>query len=93
MSRTYAKLGDYNAICEVCGFKFKASQLKDRWDGLKVCKEDWEPRHPQDMIKGPIGTESTVPWTSPEPTDVEVDVTFTGGTSTALPGGNNSGAL
>lgn len=44
-------LGDSNCICDVCGFKYKRSQLKKRWDGAIVCSEDWEPRHPQDLIK------------------------------------------
>lgn len=93
MSKTYAKKGDWNGSCDVCGFKLKASQLKKRWDGLMVCKEDWEPRHPMDFYRAPIGTESKVPWTRPEPVDSEVDVTFTGSTTTDLPGGNNNGNL
>jgi hypothetical protein len=44
-------LGDSNAICDCCGFKFKQSQLRKRWDGAFVCSKDWEPRHPQDNIK------------------------------------------
>jgi hypothetical protein len=44
-------LGDSNAICDVCGFKHKASQLRKRWDGAMVCRADFELRHPQDMIK------------------------------------------
>lgn len=44
--------GSWNAICDVCGFKYKAVDLKKRWDGLYVCKEDWEPRHPSDFFKG-----------------------------------------
>lgn len=44
-------LGDTNAICDVCGFKFKGSQLKKRWDGAMVCSDDFERRHPQDFIK------------------------------------------
>lgn len=44
--------GDWNAICDSCGRKFKASQLKLRWDGFRVCKDDWEPRHPQDFVRG-----------------------------------------
>jgi hypothetical protein len=93
MSKTYAIKGDWNGVCEVCGFKFKASQLKKRWDNLMVCKEDFETRHPSDLYRAPIGKESVVPWTSPEPTDETVSVTFTGGTSTALPGGTNDGTL
>ena len=44
-------LGDSNGICDTCGFKYKQSQLKERWDGAMVCNADWEPRHPQDRIK------------------------------------------
>jgi hypothetical protein len=46
------KLGEHNAYCDVCGFKFKASDLRDRWDGYKVCELDWETRHPQDFVRG-----------------------------------------
>lgn len=44
-------LGDSNSLCDCCGFKFKHSQLRKRWDGAMVCSKDWEPRHPQDSIK------------------------------------------
>lgn len=44
-------LGDSNAICDCCGFKFKQSQLRKRWDGAMVCAADYETRHPQDFVK------------------------------------------
>lgn len=44
-------LGDANAICDCCGWKFKQSQLRKRWDGAMVCSADYETRHPQDSIK------------------------------------------
>lgn len=44
-------LGDSNSICDVCGWKFKHSQLRKRWDGAMVCSADWEPQHPQDKIR------------------------------------------
>lgn len=44
-------LGDSNAICDCCGFKFKASMLRKRWDGAMVCRDDFELRHPQDSLK------------------------------------------
>lgn len=53
MRNTTWKHGDWNAICDVCGVKFKMSQLKKRWDGLLVCQEDWEMRHPMDFIRLP----------------------------------------
>ena len=48
----FRKVGDYNGLCDVCGFKYKFSQLRLRWDGLYTCKEDWNPRQPQDFVKG-----------------------------------------
>jgi len=76
MKKDLAIKGDWNAFCDVCNFKLKASKLRKRWDGLMVCKEDWEPRHAQDLIKGPVGPESRVPWTRPEKPDRFDDTTF-----------------
>lgn len=45
--QNWLKLGDYNAICDSCGRKYKASSMLKRWDGLFVCKEDFEIKHPQ----------------------------------------------
>jgi len=57
--------GTFAAICDVCGKRFPSDKLRDRWDGLKVCKNDWETRHPQDFIR--IREEVVVPpWTRPE---------------------------
>lgn len=44
-------LGDSKSCCDVCGFDYKQSQLRKRWDGAMVCEPDWEPRHPQDSLK------------------------------------------
>ena len=77
--RNYYKPGDWNAICQVCGFKFKASELKQRWDNLRVCSHDYEMRHPMDFLRltpEKIG----VPWVSKEPA----------GTYVPLPGSGNS---
>lgn len=63
--RPYYKKGDWNGICDVCGRKVKASTLRQRWDGLLVCKEDWEPRHPQDFVRG-ISENVNPPYTRPE---------------------------
>lgn len=54
--------GDWNAICDVCGFKFKALDLKRRWDGYYVCEEDWERRHPADFFRAPKDDQS-ISWT------------------------------
>lgn len=71
MKYTYWKSGLYNTICDVCGFKYKSSELKQRWDGLMVCPEDWEQRHPQELIR-PIQDQNRLPWTRPEGTDVYI---------------------
>ena len=44
--------GNHWGICDRCGFAYRASELKKTWDGLFVCEEDWEPRHPQDFVRG-----------------------------------------
>lgn len=60
--------GDWLAICDVCGFRFASRNMKKRWDDLMVCKEDWEPRHPQDLLR--LHAEHiTPPWTRPEQPD------------------------
>ena len=69
---TTIKHGDWNAICDRCGFKYKASELRKTWDNLMVCKKDWEPRQPQDFVRG-RKDQQTVPWARPEPEYVFVD--------------------
>jgi hypothetical protein len=68
-NRTFFKLGDYNAICRVCGFKRKASEMRLRWDGVYVCEQDWEIRQPQDFVRG-LPEEVAPEWTQPEPPPV-----------------------
>ena len=64
--RDYYKHGDWNAICQICGFKFKASELRMEWDNLRVCRECWSPRQPQDFVRGVADIQSP-PWTLPNP--------------------------
>lgn len=61
----FYKHGDWNFICDVCGFKFKASEGRRRWDGVYVCKKDFESRHPQEKRRGIKDTQN-VEWTRPE---------------------------
>ena len=67
--------GDWNAICDVCAQKYKSSQMKKRWDGLMVCPNDWEPRHPQDFLRA-VPDRQAVPWSRPETPDVFVPTTW-----------------
>ena len=65
----FYKHGDWNFICDVCGFKFKASEGMKRWDGVYVCRKDFEMRHPQERRRG-IKDPQAVEWTRPESPDV-----------------------
>lgn len=60
----YLKLGDWNAVCFRCGFKFKAAELRKEWEGFYVHGRCWEPRQPQDFAKG-VPDIQTVPWSQP----------------------------
>ena len=68
MPRNYYVSGGWNVICDSCGKKIKASEAKQRWDGLIVCPEDFEMRQPQDFVKA-RQDKITVPFTRPRPTD------------------------
>ena len=72
--------GEWNAICDICGWKYKSSQLRKRWDGKMVCDEDFETRHPSDFIRAK-SERLTVPYTAAESTDINVGPTYI---STAL---------
>lgn len=62
---TYYKPGAWNAICDVCGFRYKSDELRKRWDGFMVCSKDYETRNPLDFLK--LRSEDTsVPWSRPD---------------------------
>lgn len=67
--------GDYWAICDVCGFKYRSSQMKERWDGTMVCESDFELRHSLDFIRS-RDDDPSVPWSRPRPTDKFTTVSY-----------------
>jgi hypothetical protein len=69
------KSGQWNAICDVCGFEFKSSEMRKRWDGLMVCDADFEHDHPQKYLRVREDTIS-VPWVRSEPEDDFVNVCY-----------------
>lgn len=69
----YFAPGDWNAVCARCGNRRKASSLVKTWDGLYVCAEHWEPRHPQDFVKA-VAERSVPSWGQPRPETVNVIV-------------------
>ena len=41
-------VGKYSqAICDRCGFQYDLLQLRKEWNGLFVCQECYETKHPQ----------------------------------------------
>jgi hypothetical protein len=63
--KDYLKVGDYNAECQRCHFKFKASELRREWTNLLVCDQCYDPRHPQEFLRA-ARDDMTVPFVSPE---------------------------
>jgi len=71
---SYTK-GDWKAVCDACGKVVLASELQQRWDGLMVDSVCWEPRHPQDFVRG-VADYQAPPFTRPEPSDIFIPVTI-----------------
>jgi len=43
--------GSHWAVCDSCGFQFRAEVLMETWDGRWVCDDDFEVRHAQDFLR------------------------------------------
>ena len=74
--KDYLDLGNWNARCDGCGFKYKATELRQDWKGLMKCTGSngcWEPRHPMDLQKPPRAS-TPVPWTRQDK-DINADGT------------------
>lgn len=69
------RLGDWKAQCDRCGFTYYASELRKEWTNLRVCSECYEPRNPQDFLKGKADRQAP-PWSRPES---EIDVSIGSG--------------
>ena len=79
---TYYRRGSFNAWCQRCGRKKKAEELIPEWDGLKVCKQCYELRPAQDMVRGVVYLQA-VPWAAPETADTWIIDATTQGLTTA----------
>lgn len=71
--RTTYKPGDWNIVCDRCGFKIKRSEAMETWDNLLVCKKDWEPRQPQEYMVRGVKDKQSVPMARPDPGNVFID--------------------
>ena len=75
MKKNYFVSGEFNLLCDVCSKKIKASDAKQRWDGLIVCPSDFEHRHEQDYVKARTD-KITVQYTRPVPEYIFTDVIY-----------------
>lgn len=71
MAGEYYKPGSFWRIDDRTGFKVRAEDTKKEWNGLIVEKRFWEPRQPQDLVKGRADNQK-VPNPRPESTDVNI---------------------
>lgn len=69
----FLRLGDWNAICHLCGRKRKAGDMVQQWQGYWVCKEEWTPRQPQDFVRAAPAPQPP-PWVQPPGPDIFVGV-------------------
>ncbi len=62
--------GDHWVVCARCHFDNYASEMKKdgQHRGLWVCKKCWDPRHPQERVKG-----IPDPQTAPQPVRLPQD--------------------
>jgi len=47
ITKDYYKKGDWNAICDISGQKYKASDMRMQWDNAWVGRDEWSAKHPQ----------------------------------------------
>lgn len=66
------KPGGAWGTCQSCGFKYRLNELRLRWDGVRVCPEDWDERPPQLTPPNLYPEGLPRPDASPEPPDVFV---------------------
>ena len=84
--------GDWWIICDSCGRKIKASESLQRWDGFRVCREDWEPRHSMDFIRARADKQA-VPFMRPRTTDEFISVTYVDTGNNIIPPATTNGDL
>lgn len=67
------KPGDWYRICDLTGFKVRASHTRKQWNGYIVRKESWEARPQQDMVRG-VADYQAVPEARPPPATTYIKV-------------------
>lgn len=71
-------VGKYSqAICDRCGFAYPYLQLQKEWNGLEVCPECYEPKHPQ--LDPPYSSADAQALENPRPSVPQAMVVEVGG--------------
>lgn len=78
------KSGDPWCNCDICGFTYRNSQLKENHNGYHVCSECYESRHPQEYLR--TEPDNIMPGCG-EDTDEFLDEPFDTSYRTQIPGG------
>lgn len=60
--------GDFYRVDDRTGFVVRQGRTRKEWTGLIVRTESWEPRQPQDLVRG-VPDDQTVPEPRPRSTD------------------------
>jgi hypothetical protein len=82
--------GDYYRIDDRTGFKVRAARTRKEWNGLIVRTRSWEPRQPQDLVRG-VRDNQTVPEARPRSPDVFIGVKTTLTAAINIEGGFSTG--
>lgn len=62
------RIGDHWGISDLSGRKFRMSEMVRQWNGLLVHQSEWEPRHPQELVRN-YPREKPVRVSKPRPLD------------------------
>jgi len=65
--------GNHWNVCQRCGFDMRLSDSTIEWNGLKVCNDCWEPRHPLDFAQAHPEDTSAKGVVTGQPADVYVN--------------------
>jgi hypothetical protein len=79
--------GSYYQICDRTGFKVRNFNTQREWDGLQVRDASWEPRQPQDFVRG-VRDYQNVPIPRPQQIPVFIGPLTTLLTAGVAAGGN-----
>ena len=66
------KPGSHWVECSRTGFLVRVEDARKEWTGTIVARDEWEPRHPQDMLRGVADDMSAKGLVNPESTGIDI---------------------